>query len=420
MDLHDAEGVLWWLRNLIDVVKQIDRLDLMAWLPGTQIGSYQIVDALGEGGMGEVFRVRHMISDRIEAMKVLLSASSSSQDMLDRFTREIRVLAGLNHPNIAALHTAFRHENQLVMIMEYVDGQDLRRCLQNGITPGQAVAYTQQVLAALDYAHSQKVIHRDIKPSNIMLTWDGRVKLLDFGIALATPDARLTMTGSVVGSMHYIPPEQIYGEPPDARSDLYGMGVTLYEMITGRLPIEGAHYAQVIAAHLQQRPVPPHLVDSRIPEALSAVVMKALDKEKGSRWQSAKEFSSALGQAYPGTSHQFDAAVTLPLSSPVGSLIGGRMNTPGIPVAAPGTQTPPQMSAVVSGSKYQPEQLSEISQKLAAYVGPIASVLVKRASSSSNNLRELCDQVAAEIESAEARQKFLNSVRGQLRNSGLL
>jgi serine/threonine protein kinase len=396
----------------------------MAWLPGTQIGSYQIVDALGEGGMGEVFRVRHLISDRIEAMKVLLSASSSSQDMLDRFTREIRVLAGLNHPNIAALHTAFRHENQLVMIMEYVDGQDLRRCLQNGITLGQAVAYTQQVLAALDYAHSQNVIHRDIKPSNIMLTSDGRVKLLDFGIALATPDARLTMTGSVVGSMHYIPPEQIYGEPPDARSDLYGMGVTLYEMITGRLPIEGAHYAQVIAAHLQQRPVPPHLVDSRIPEALSAVVMKALDKEKGSRWQSAKEFSGALGQAYPGTSPQFNAAVTLPLSSPVGapfnSPIGGQMNTPATPVVVPAAQTPPQTSAVNSESKYQPEQLSEISQKLAAYVGPIASVLVKRASSSSNSLRELCDQVAAEIDSAEARQKFLNSVRGPLRNSGRL
>jgi len=399
----------------------------MAWLPGTQIGSYEIVGALGEGGMGEVFRVRHLISDRIEAMKVLLSASSSSQDMLDRFTREIRVLAGLNHPNIAALHTAFRHDNQLVMIMEYVDGQDLRRCLQSGIMLGQAVAYTRQVLAALDYAHSQNVIHRDIKPSNIMLTSDGRVKLLDFGIALATPDARLTMTGSVVGSMHYIPPEQIYGEPPDARSDLYGMGVTLYEMVTGRLPIEGANYAQVIAAHLQQRPVPPHLIDPRIPEALSAVVMKALDKEKGSRWQSAREFSGALDQAYPSSAPQFNAplnvSVTVPIqapaSVPLNAPIGGRMNTPSIPVSAPAAYVP-QASAVVSGSKYQPEQLSDISQKLAAYVGPIASVLVKRASSSSNNLRELCDQVAAEIEAPEARQKFLNSVRGQLRNSGLL
>ena len=205
----------------------------MAWLAGTQIGQYEIVGALGDGGMGEVFRVRHLISDRIEAMKVLLSASSSSQDMLDRFTREIRVLAALNHPNIAALHTAFRHENQLVMIMEYVDGQDLRRHLASGITVDQAVEYTRQVLMALDYAHSRSVIHRDIKPSNIMLTLDGRVKLLDFGIALATPDPRLTMTGAVVGSMHYIPPEQIYGEQPDERSDLYAMGVTMYEMLTG-------------------------------------------------------------------------------------------------------------------------------------------------------------------------------------------
>jgi eukaryotic-like serine/threonine-protein kinase len=385
----------------------------MAWLPGTRIGSYEIVDALGEGGMGQVFRARHLISDRIEAMKVLLSASSSSQDMLDRFTREIRVLAGLNHPNIAALHTAFRHENQLVMIMEYVDGQDLRRCLQTGISLDQAVAYTQQVLAALDYAHSQKVIHRDIKPSNIMLTWDGRVKLLDFGIALATPDPRLTMTGSVVGSMHYIPPEQIYGEAPDERSDLYGMGVTLYEMITGRLPIEGANYPQVIAAHLQRRPVPPHQVDPRISEALSAVVMRALDKEKRDRWQTAKEFSSALGQAYSGLPSQSNAPMRVPISAPT-------MNAPTPPVSMPVGNASAQRSAVVSGSKYQPEQLVEISQKLAAYVGPIASVLVKRASSSSNNLRELCDQVAAEIESAEARQKFLNSVRGQLRNSGLL
>ncbi len=393
----------------------------MAWIPGTRIGSYEIVDALGEGGMGQVFRARHLISDRIEAMKVLLSASSSSQDMLDRFTREIRVLAGLNHPNIAALHTAFRHENQLVMIMEYVDGQDLRRCLQTGISLDQAVAYTQQVLAALEYAHSQNVIHRDIKPSNIMLTWDGRVKLLDFGIALATPDPRLTVTGSVVGSMHYIPPEQIYGEPPDERSDLYGMGVTLYEMMTGRLPIEGANYPQVIAAHLQYRPVAPHLVNPQIPEAVSAVVMKALAKEKRERWQTAKEFSVALGQAHAGLPVQFQVPASVPFNGAMTAPIRSPINVaPTIPVSVPVDSGSAPKSAVVAGSKYQPEQLSDISQKLAAYVGPIASVLVKRASSSSNNLRELCDQVAAEIESAEARQKFLNSVRGQLRNSGLL
>jgi len=260
------------------------------------------------------------------------------------------------------------------------------------------------VLMALDYAHSRSVIHRDIKPSNIMLTLDGRVKLLDFGIALATPDPRLTMTGAVVGSMHYIPPEQIYGEQPDARSDLYAMGVTMYEMLTGKLPIEGANYPQVIAAHLQHRPVAAHLVNPRIPEALSAVVMKALDKEKRDRWQSAKEFLVALDAAYPGTAARVHVAASVSPAAAVAT-----------PVPAAATPVP---ASGAGGSKYQPEQLSEISHKLATYVGPIASVLVRRASSSSNNLRELCDLVAAEIESDEARQKFLASVRGQLRSSG--
>lgn len=380
----------------------------MPWLPGTRIDSYEIVGPLGDGGMGEVFRVRHVISDRIEAMKVLLSAASSNQEMLDRFTREIRVLAALNHPNIAALHTAFRYDNQLVMIMEYVDGLDLRRLLVAGISLDQAAAYARQVLAALDYAHSQHVIHRDIKPSNIMLTSAGQVKLLDFGIALATPDPRLTMAGTVVGSMHYIPPEQIYGEQPDERSDLYAMGVTLYEMITGKLPIEGANYPQVIANHLQRPPSPPHLVNPRVPETLSLVVMKALDKDRRNRWQSAREFLAALNLAYPD-----------PSTHPHGAFITA---TPHAAAATPVTPhaVQPAHNASGTGSKYQPEQLSEISHKLANYVGPIASVLVKRASSSSNNLRELCDQVAAEIESDDARQKFLASVRGQLRSSGLL
>jgi len=368
----------------------------MAWLPGTRVGSYEIVGALGDGGMGEVFRVRHLISERMEAMKVLLAASSANKEMLDRFTREIRVLAALNHPNIAALHTAFHHEGQLVMVMECVEGMDLRRTLEMGITLGQAVAYTRQVLTALEYAHSRGVIHRDIKPSNIMVTPDGRVKVLDFGLALGVPDARLTTTGALVGSMHYIAPELVSGGKHDARSDLYALGVTLYEMITGRLPIDGSNYAQVIGGILKHNPMPPNQVDRMIPAEISSVVMKALAKEKQERWQTAGEFLKALDALELGQASQI------------------RVRT--MRAGAP-TQT--GQAVVSEGSKYKPEQLSEITLKLAHYVGPIASVLVKRASSSTNNLQALVEQVAREIEPADARQKFLASVGEQVRKSGV-
>jgi len=367
----------------------------MAWTTGTRVGSYEIVDVLGDGGMGQVFRVRHTISDRVEAMKVLLSSSSANQDMMDRFTREIRVLAGLFHPNIAALYTAFHHDGQLVMIMEYVDGMDLRRKMVEGITLDEAVEYTRQILLALEYAHSRGVIHRDIKPSNIMVTADGRIKLLDFGLALAMPDPRLTMTGALLGSMHYIAPEQISGEESDVRSDLYGVGVTLYEMVTGKLPIEGLNYPQVIAGHLRHNLVSPTSINPQIPPEFSAVVMKALVKEKQNRWQTAKEFFQALERSELGQASQVRVST---LKKTVES----------------------KNDAATSREPHPPEQLSEIALKLANYVGPIANILVKRASGTTQDLRALVEQVAGEIESEDGRKKFLASVQGQLRSSGTL
>ncbi len=377
----------------------------MAWTPGTRVGDYEIVGTLGYGGMGEVYRVRHTISDRMEAMKLLRAGPASgtqAQEMMDRFVREIRLLATLQHPNIATLHTAFRHDQQLVMIMECVEGEDLGRRLPAGLTLEESLRYTRQVLEALRYAHGRGIVHRDIKPSNIMITPQGEVKLLDFGLALGgalgAPDQRLTTTGALVGSMHYIAPEHISGEPHDARSDIYAVGVTLYEMITGRLPIEGTTHVQVIAAHLQHAPAPPNNINPKIPAGLSATVMRSLAKNPRDRWQTAEAFLTALEQ---------DGL----RSTAAGDVSQMRVAQTTAPQAT--GRTSPQPTSV-----HRPESLSEITRQLAEHVGPIAGVLVRRASSSTTNLREMCDALAAEITSPAARQKFLAAVHSHLRISG--
>src|ERR1043165_7499501 len=236
---------------------------------GSIVGDYQIIGVLGEGGMGKVFKVRNTISDRIEAMKVLLPNLEGEPDLADRFLREIKVLASLNHPNIAGLRTAVRFENQLLMIMELVDGESLDHRLQHhGRLPvEEAVRYISQVLAALACAHERGVIHRDIKPANMMVTPDGTVKLMDFGIAKSATDRKLTMTGTTMGSLYYMSPEQITGvESLDARSDLYSVGVSLYELVTGKRPFDGDSQFAIMSAHLQKVPVPPITIDPSLPQ----------------------------------------------------------------------------------------------------------------------------------------------------------
>ena len=219
---------------------------------GSTVGDYQVVGILGAGGMGQVYKVRNVISDRVEAMKVLLPDLVNQPDLADRFLREIKVQASLEHPNIAALHTAVRVENQLLMLMEFVEGVTLDQKLKDGPLPAaEAVDYIMQVLSALDYAHARGVVHRDIKPANMMLTPEGVVKLMDFGIARSSADHKLTQTGTTVGSLYYMSPEQIQGvTAPDARSDLYSVGVSLYELVTGKRPFDGDSQFAIMSAHL--------------------------------------------------------------------------------------------------------------------------------------------------------------------------
>src|ERR1039457_6789628 len=234
------------------------------------VGDYQVVAILGAGGMGQVYKVRNVISDRVDAMKVLLPDLANQPDLADRFLREIKVQARLAHPNIAFLQTAMRLDNQLLMLIEFVEGVTLAEKAMQGPLPAvEAVNYIMQALAALDYAHSRGVVHRDIKPANMMLTPEGVMKLMDFGIAKAATDPKLTKTGLLCGSPFYMSPEQIQGvTAPDARSDLYSVGVSLYELVTGKRPFDGESQFAIMSAHLQGTPVPPITVDPRLPKML--------------------------------------------------------------------------------------------------------------------------------------------------------
>ena len=268
----------------------------MSFQIGESIGDYQIVGVLGAGGMGKVYKVKNLISDRIDALKILLPNLADDPELADRFIREIKVLASLNHPNIAGLRTAFRLDNQLLMVMEYVEGTTLDERTKAGPIPvPDAINYIAQALSALGYAHKHGVIHRDIKPANMMLTPDNVIKLMDFGIAKTKSDKKLTQTGTTMGSLFYMSAEQVQGNELDGRSDLYSIGVSLYEMVTGSRPFQGKSDFDIMVAQLQQVPQAPMQMMPDLPKALNDIIMISLEKDPAKRFQTAEAFATALG-----------------------------------------------------------------------------------------------------------------------------
>ena len=260
-----------------------------------QVGDYEILGILGAGGMGRVYRVRNVISDRIEAMKILLPDLAGRSDLADRFLREIKLVASLDHPNIASLCTACTINNQLIMVMEFVDGVTLTQLLEGGpIRIPDALNYLDQALAALGYAHGKGIIHRDIKPANMMLTPAGQIKLMDFGIARADTQRQLTQTGTTLGSIDYMSPEQIMGQATDARSDLYSTGVSFYEMVTGQRPFKATSDFELMAAHVKEMPKSPLEMQPWMPARLSEIIMKTIAKAPEDRYQHAEELRQAL------------------------------------------------------------------------------------------------------------------------------
>ena len=262
---------------------------------GEAVGDYRVIGIIGAGGMGQVFQVEHKITKRKEAMKVLI-ADLADDTQVQRFKREIEVQARLNHPNIAAVHNAFRLKDRMVLVLEFVEGQTLENLLKNGRPPLETgIDYVRQTLQALDYAHHNGVIHRDVSPANLMVTENGLVKLMDFGVAKSLGDLRLTDGGSMIGSLYYMSPEQVKGSTdPDPRSDIYSAGAILYEIVTGKKPFDYQDRFSLMVAQVEEQPRLPSLIDPELPGALDDIILRALAKEPGHRYSSAKDFLAAL------------------------------------------------------------------------------------------------------------------------------
>ncbi len=273
----------------------------MAISAGSSFGHYEVLSLLGVGGMGEVYRAKDKHLDREVAIKVLPADYASNADRLHRFEQEARATSALNHPNILTVHDLGLHEGAPYIVAELLEGEELRAALKRGaIELPQALDYAQQIAAGLAAAHAKNIVHRDLKPENLFVTTDGFVKILDFGLAKlrppeAIPDSeaptqrKITDPGSVMGTASYMSPEQARGQEVDARSDIFSLGVVLYEMIANQPPFTGVNALDVIGAILNQEPAPLRQHSPDTPIELQRIVSKALRKDREQRYQHVKD-----------------------------------------------------------------------------------------------------------------------------------
>ncbi len=279
-------------------------------------GRYLIIRKLGSGGMANVYLASDQELGRRVAIKILDDRHARDEQFVERFRREAQNAAGLSHPNIVSIYDRGEAEGTYYIAMEYVEGRTLKELVvARGPSPlGIAIDYTRQILSALRFAHRNGIVHRDIKPHNVIVDGEGRVKVMDFGIARAGAASQMTEAGSIIGTAQYLSPEQARGAPVDQTSDLYSTGIVLYELLTGGVPFNGETPVEIAMKHLSQVPAPPSSHRPEIPRDLDYVALRALAKDPADRYHSAEEMDSDLeriGRGIGVSAETAEAATTV-------------------------------------------------------------------------------------------------------------
>jgi serine/threonine-protein kinase len=304
-------------------------------------GRYRIVRRLGSGGMANVYLAQDQELGRHVAIKILNDKHANDEQFIERFRREAKNAAGLSHPNIVSIYDRGEAEGTYYIAMEYLDGRTLKELiLSRGPAPiPVAIDYARQILAALRVSHRQGLIHRDIKPHNVLVDGEGRAKVTDFGIARSGP-SQMTEAGSIIGTAQYLSPEQAQGAPVDETSDLYSLGIVLYELLTGTVPFSGETPVEIAMKHLTRVPDPPSRLRPEIPHDLDLVIMRALAKDPADRYPSADEMDADLARVARGVavSPETEEAATAIIARPIaaGTMVSA-------PRGAPPRYTPPEV-----------------------------------------------------------------------------
>lgn len=371
-----------------------------------RIGKYRIDRVLGEGAMGVVYKAHDLMLERDVAIKVVrteLLADDERDAYLTRFKREAQAAARLMHPNIIAVYDFADHEGAPYIAMEYVVGRSLRDVFREKgrLAPREAIFIVTQMLNALGAVHGLGVVHRDIKPANVMVVQNGIVKLADFGVARLS-SSELTMNGSVVGTVGYMSPEQYKGEPVDNRSDLFAVGVVLYELMAGQKPFTGDNLPQMTFKACYE---PARSLDELVPglpAGLARLIDRALAKVPADRFHTAEIFNAALRQVIEPQ----------PLQTSVASgSSGDSVRFEGGPATSSQGTSLREPGSTGSSSGFPKERLDAIERALAFHLGPIAKVMVKKAAAQSTSLDDLHARLAGHLPREAEKTAFLNAVR---------